>query len=253
MYSLVVGGIVFACTFGGAILGGFLRERLPAHHLNKKSRTVIKMATGLIGSVAALVLGLLIASASTDFSAQRTGIEQLATNLVLLDRALAHYGPEAKPARAALRRTVARAVERAKAAGRTRPTEQGSAELTASGDSLYDEVRDLAPTTEGQRSVQSQALTICADLARTRWELSHTGDSSIPRPFLVVLVFWLSILFVSFGLFSPPNATVVAAFFVCALSVGGAVFLIVDMDQPFEGLIHVSGVPIEVALAQFGQ
>jgi hypothetical protein len=77
--------------------------------------------------------------------------------------------------------------------------------------------------------------------------------SSIPVPFLVVLVFWLCIIFASFGLFAPRNGTVIAAFFVCALSVSGAIFLILELDQSFEGLLQVSGAPLRAALAQLGQ
>ena len=72
-------------------------------------------------------------------------------------------------------------------------------------------------------------------------------------PFLVVLVFWLTILFISFGLFAPPNATVIATLFVCALSVSGAIFLILELDQPFEGLIRISSAPLRNALAHLGQ
>ncbi len=104
-----------------------------------------------------------------------------------------------------------------------------------------------------QRSLQSQALQICTDLARTRWLLTEEDETAIPRPFLIVVVFWLTVLFMSFGLFSPWNPTVIVTLLVCALSVAGAIFLIVDLDEPLGGLIQISSTPLRHALAQLGQ
>jgi len=118
---------------------------------------------------------------------------------------------------------------------------------------LMDQLQKLSPKTEGQRWAQSQALQIATDLARTRWLLIEQSESAIPTPFLIVVVFWLSVLFTSFGLFSPMNSTVIATLLVCALSVAGAMFLIVDLDQPFDGLIQLSSTPLRNALSQIGR
>jgi hypothetical protein len=104
---------------------------------------------------------------------------------------------------------------------------------------LFDSIRDLSPRDDTQRLVQAQAVQIGVELGKTRWVLSQGEDSSVPIPFLVVLMFWLATLFTAFGLLSPRNATVITVFFVCALSVAGAIFLILDLDQPFEGLIRI--------------
>jgi hypothetical protein len=251
--SMAVGGIVFACAFGGALVGLLLRATIPAHHLSNESKDVVKLGAGLIATLSALVLGLLIASAKSSFDAQRTGFQQLSANLVLLDRTLARYGPETKDAREALRRLVASTIERLWPENTSQASGLDAAPLTASGGMLIDQIRDLSPKNEGQRWVQSQALQIAADLARTRWLLIEQGESAIPTPFLVVVVFWLTVLFTSFGLFSPLNPTVVATLLVCALSVAGAMFLIVDLDQPFGGLIQISSTPLRNALGQLGQ
>lgn len=253
MNSIAVAGIVFLCAFGGALIGILLRGRLPLPHLSKESQDVVTLATGLIASMAALVLGLLVASASSQFDSQKVGYHELATNLVLLDRSLANYGPEAKPAREALRSTVALVIDRLWPADGSDATTLDAADLTASGRALYATIRNLMPTTDAQRAVQTQALDTCAALARTQWQLSLQDDNSIPRAFLVVLVFWLAVLFSSFGLFAPRNATVMVALFVCALSVAGAVFLIVDLGEPFEGLIRISSKPMRAAFSQLGQ
>jgi hypothetical protein len=251
--SIVIGGIVFACTFAGALAGMALRAVLPEHHVSQESKDVVKMGTGLIATLAALVLGLLIASAKSSFDAQRTGFQQLAANLVLLDRALSRYGPETKDAREALRRLVASTIERLWPENTSIASGLESSPLTASGGKLIDQIRDLTPKNEGQRWAQSQALQLTTDLARSRWLLIEQNESAIPTAFLVVVVFWLTVLFASFGLFSPWNSTVVATLLVCALSVAGAMFLIVDLDEPFGGLIQISSTSLRNALSQIGQ
>jgi hypothetical protein len=251
--SIAIGGIVFACTFGGALAGMILRAVLPEHHVSQESKDVVKLGMGLIATLAALVLGLLIASAKSSFDAQRTGFQQLAANLVLLDRALARYGPETKDTRAALRRLVASTIERLWPENASMASGLDASPLTASGGKLIDQIRDLTPKNEGQRWAQSQALQLTTELARSRWLLIEQNESAIPTPFLVVVVFWLTVLFASFGLFSPWNSTVVATLLVCALSVAGAIFLIVDLDEPFGGLIQISSTPLRNALSQLGQ
>ena len=253
MDSLVIAGIVFACTFGGAAFGMLLRAVLPEPHLSNDSKDVMKMGMGLIATMSALVLGLLIASAKSSFDAQKAGFQQIAANFVLLDRTLAHYGPEAKPARELLRHTVSTLIDRLWPIDGSKAAGLDAAEITQLGGSVLTAIRDLTPRTDMQRSLQSQALQIGSDLSRIRWHLSQQEDSSIPTPFLVVLVFWLFVLFTSFGLFSPRNATVIIVHCVCALSVAGALFLIVDLSQPFQGMFRIPSTPFAKALGQFGQ
>lgn len=253
MTSLSVAAVVLVCTFGGAILGIFIRGALPEHHLSNDSKDVVKLGTGLIATLSALVLGLLVASAKSGFDQQRTGFQQIASNFVLLDRTLAQYGPQSKAARDALRRTVASMLDRLWPDDSSAASRLDDAEITAAGGVLYGAIRNLAPNNDTQKSIQAQALQISTDMARTRWLMSQQDDSSIPIAFLVVLIFWLSVLFTSFGLFSPKNASVVAVLFVCALSVAGAVFLIADLDQPFDGLIQISASPLRKALSHLGQ
>ena len=83
--------------------------------------------------------------------------------------------------------------------------------------------------------------------------LFEQGGRSIPTPFLVLLVFWLTVIFLSFGLFAPPNATVIATLFLCALSVSGAIFLILELDRPFGGLIQISSAPLRNTLDHIGK
>jgi len=228
-----------------------LRPILPEHHLSADSKDVIKMGTGLTATMAALVLALLIASAKGSHDAQRNEVTQISANVILLDRVLAHYGPETKAARDLLRRYVARAHDQLWPENRSRPVELEPA--AALGESFYDKIQELSPQNEAQRSLQAQAQKMTIDLGQTRWLMFEQGGSSIPMPFLVLLVFWVTIIFLSFGLFAPPNATVIAMLFLCALSVSGAIFLILELDRPFMGLIEISDAPLRNAIAHLGQ
>ncbi len=250
MSPLAVSGIVFACVFGGALLGAFLRTVLPEHHLSSESRDTVKLGMGLIATMAALVLGLLIASAQSSFDTERSEFTQISANVILLDRVLAHYGPETKEARELLRRAVTRTLNQIWPEDSSHPRQL---EPAAGTEGLYDKIQELSPQTEAQRSLQSQALSLAMNLGQTRWLMFEQESRSIPMPFLVMLVFWITIIFVSFGLFAPTNATVIVTLFVCALSVSGAIFLILELQQPFGGVIQISSVPLRNALAHLGQ
>jgi hypothetical protein len=250
MSSMTISWIVFGVIFGGALLGMALRALLPEHHLSQDSKDVVKVGMGLIGTVAALVLGLLIASAKSSFDTQRNGLAQLAANVTLLDRILAHYGPEAKECREQLRQNVTATLEQFWPENRDQPKQL---EPSTQAESLYERVQGLAPHTDAQRSLQAAALKTGVDIAQTRFLMAAQKGSAIPVPFLVILVFWLAVLFASFSMFSRPNATVIVALLFCALSVAGAIFLILELDRPFDGLIQLSSDPLRRALAQLGR
>ena len=202
--------VALAVIFGGALLGMFLRARLPESHLGADTKDVVKLGIALIATMAALVLGLLIASAKSTYDTRRSQLLQVSADVILLDRLLANYGPETKETRALLQRSVTVALAQFW-------PENGSQSVkidrrTSSVEALFDNIQRLSPQSDAQRFLQSQALTMVLDLGRTRVLLFEQLDSSIPVPFLIVLVFWLAIIFASFGLFASPNATVIAAF-----------------------------------------
>jgi hypothetical protein len=249
MNSLIVGSIVFICAFGGALLGMFLRSALPEHHLSAESKDAVKVGVGLIATMAALVLGLLVATAKASFDTKSSELTEMSADTVMLDRMLAHYGPETRPIREQLRRAGAHSLEmlwpQNGQAPRLEPA--GGAEV------LYDAIDALSPKNDAQRAVQSQALELTVGIGKTRWLLFEQSGSSISTPFLIVLVFWLTIIFMSIGLFAPHNTTVIATLLVCALSVSGAIFMIIELDQPFVGMIRISSAPVKNALAHLGQ
>lgn len=251
MSALAIGGIVFVCFFGGALLGMWIRTALPAHHLTTEARDTVRLGIGLLVTMTALVLSLLVASARSSYDLQGKELAQVSADVILLDRIMALYGPETKAARDLLRRAVVRVLAGTSAENESAP---GLPQPTATGaEALYDTIQALSPGNEAQRSLRAEALRIGLDIARTRWLLVEQRTSSIPVPFLVMLIVWLAVIFISFGLFAPPNATVVATLLVCALSVSGAIFLILELDQPFEGFMQVSRAPLRRALAYLGQ
>jgi hypothetical protein len=230
--------------------GMWLRATLPPRHLDADTKDLVKLGVGLIGTMTALLLGLLVASAKSSYDARSSELTQMAANTILLDRTLAHYGPETAEVRGTLKIAVARMIDQVwPADGRG----QGGLSSRAGGEVMFDEIEELVPRTDAQRAIQSQAQSIALNLGQTRWLLFEQGGTSISTPFLVVVVFWLSTLFVSFGLFAPRNATAIVTLAVSGISVAGAIFLILELDHPFSGLIQISSAPLRNALAVLGK
>jgi Protein of unknown function (DUF4239) len=253
MNTMLISLTVFACVFAGAILGTFLHAWLPEHHREGDSKDVIKLVLGLIATIAALVLSLLIASAHNAYDTQESEVRQLAVNLSLLDRTLANYGPEAASLRIALREVVAADVARIWPHDGAGTANMPSPELRLRGEDVFGMVAKLAPASDQQVFAKGRALQMLTDMAHTRRLMAEQAGGSLSWPFFVVLVFWLVVLFLGFGLFARFNATVFAAFFVGAASVAGAIFLILEMNRPYSGLMQISSAPMRNALEQIGK
>jgi hypothetical protein len=246
---LLLSLIAFAFAFGGTFVGMFLRHRLPGRHLSGDTKDVVRLGTGLIATIAGLVLGLLIASANGTFETQSSQVKQLTANIVFLDAILAQYGSETGSARTLLRRALATMADRI---WREKSSDMGKAEVFESSAAallLYDEILKLSPRTEAQRSLQARAVDTSNELAKTRLLLFTKAGSSIPMPFLVVLISWLTIIFTSFSLFADINATTIAALCIFALSASASIFLILELSQPFTGLMMIADEPLRNALA----
>jgi len=251
MSSISISSIVFACVFGGAILGMSIRAVLPQQHLNADSKDVVKLGMGIVATLSALVLSLLIASAKGSYDAQSTELTQMSAKVILLDRVLAHYGPETKETRDPLRGSVARVLDQTWSRGHSSTSQldapSGGAEI------LVDKIQAFAPKDDRQRSLQTQAMSIVLDLGQMRWLQYAQGSASISMPLLVVLVFRLTTIFVGFGLFAPANATVLTSLLVSALSASAAILLILELYSPYSGLIQIPSAPLRDALTQQGR
>jgi len=247
MSSIAISLIAFACVFGGALAGMLLRGALPQDHLSADSKDTVKLGMALVSTMSALVLGLLVSSAKSFYDTQGAELNQMSSDMVALDRLLAHYGPEANETREALRGTVVGQLEQ------LWPQEGTRSEAPGTAEALIDKLQALSPKDDKQRSLQAQALNIAISVGRIRWLMYEQGNASISKPLLVIMVFWLTVVFVSFGLFAPHNATTIASLMAAALSVSGAIFLILEMYSPFGGLIQLSSAPLHSALAHLGQ
>jgi hypothetical protein len=249
MSSITTSLIVFVCILGSGLFGLLLHAALPERHLSGDSKDAVKVGVGLVGTMAALVLGLLVASAKASYDAQGAQLIQLSANVVLLDRVLAHYGAETKEARDLLRERVTRFLEVTWS-----PTSADSTGAApGSGEAIYDKIQGLSPKDDRQRSLQAQAWSLAMSLGQMRWLMYEQGTTSVSMPLLVVLVLWLMLIFGSFGLFAPANGTVITSMCICALSVSAAIFLILEMYAPFSGTIQLSSAPVRAALAHLSQ
>jgi hypothetical protein len=250
--ALLIAVVAFVAIVGGAWFGAFLRTVLPDHHLTHETESAVRIGVGLIATMAALVLGFLLASAKGSFDTKSDEVRQSAAKLVLLDRNLRQYGPDADLIRAQLL-AAARAnlehkwVNTEPFATTVNETSFGSEPLVL--EQVQEKIRELVPATQTQRFVQTRALQVSGELAQTRWLLVEQVGGSIPTPFLVLLVLWLALIFASLSLFAPRNWTVNAVFIACALSVSSAIFLIIEMDRPFGGLLHISDAPFRSAIS----
>jgi hypothetical protein len=241
------------CIFGGAVFGLMLSRVLPEGHLRDNSRDTVKVVTGLIATLAALVLGLLISSAKNTFDAVDTAITQNGAKIILLDRALANYGPETKDIRGHLRSTVIAGIEMFWPGEKAEGTGMAGFERANAMEVLQAKIRELTPATDLQRQLVSQAEKLSGEMLESRWLLVAQAQRSLPLTFVVVLLFWLTMLHISFGLLATRNATVITVLLISALSVSAAMFIILEMDHPLHGMLKVSSAPLRKALEHLGK
>ena len=251
MSSFEIGAITFACVFGGALLGILIGPKLPEHHLTTETKDVVRLGMALVGTIGALVLSFFITSAKGYHDRQANELTQMSAKVVVLGRILQFYGPEASQARQTLRDIVGQMLLT------TWPNEQTeNAQIpprTARPVDLYNQIEGLAPKEDRQRAMQSQASGLLISVGEVRWLMIEEAAVKINPLVILVLDFWLTVLFVSWGLYSPWNATALTALFVTALSVSAAIFLIVELYTPYTGILRVSSGPLRMAYETLAQ
>lgn len=243
-------GIIFLCSFGAAMGGLWLRSRLPEHHVTGESKEVVKLVIGLIATMSALVLGLLIASAKNFYDTQNTELQVLSANLVELDRVLTRYGPEAADARAELHRTIAATIAQVWPKDESPWSRPARTRLPYKGSQISDMVESLQPQTDARRALLARATQLTSSAAQTRLLMLEQAENPIAWPFLTILICWGAFLFFGFGLLAHRNWTVVAALGVGALSLASAAFLILELSGPLYGVMQISPHPLQAALGQ---
>jgi hypothetical protein len=251
MNMVLVAVILFVVLVGAALLGRRVRRYLPEDHLSADSKDAVKLAMGLVATMTALVLGLLINSAKAGYDTKRSEVIQMAAKVAFLDRVLVLYGAEAMEARAELRAAVTDAVQR------MWPSERReSAQLIPNeqlGDAFYVAIHRLSPRDDTQRALKTQAVTLMVDLGQLRLLLVAQSIPSISSPMLIILVSWLVVIFFGFSLVAPPNSTTTLALVASAFSAACAIFLILGLDYPFGGPIHIPSGPMRNVLNNLAQ
>lgn len=254
MSSLIIAFIIFACMLSGMLFGLRFRRFLPQHHTQDESKDIVKTATGMMATLVALIIGLLVSSAKGSFDIANAGITQTGAKIITLDYYLSHYGSEAKQTREQMTQEIASGIER------IWPNEinkkaavLANVEKSHGMEDVYNQIQALSPTNGSQQYLKSQALQLCADMMQSRWMLIEQSQNNLPTIFLIVLTFWLTVLFALLGLLTPGNLTTICTLVVCALSMSGAIFLILELNHPLEGIIKVSSAPLHKALDIIGK
>jgi hypothetical protein len=241
--------LVTAAVFASSLAGLWLHRLLPDPHLSKETQDVVRLGTGMLSVLASLVLGLLIATAKTSYDATDTAIRAYAADLILLDETLRDYGDAARPPRLLLRDYTRRMLHDTWPATGGRPYMQEDRSAGALMEHVREAIRALQPVDSGQKWLQDQALLVNISLLRQRWLFIERGGPSVRPATIAILVSWIGFIFVSFALNAPRNATVVTAFLLCSLAIGSAIFLILQLDSPFNGVMRISAQPVETSLA----
>lgn len=253
MTELEIVLIVLAVVLGATGLGIVLRPLVLKHEFDDPTKDVLRLAMGFVGTMAALVIGLLLYSAKGSYEDQRNALEDIAVSLALLDATLDQYGPESAPVRDTVREVAGLMIARLWPEQLDDPSSFGSAEMSAAGHRIYSQLLDLHPQDEAQQLLKSQALQLGITLARDRLLLvAQHGTRDIPPLFIVVLTAWLAILFTSFGLFGKPTVTVIGSLLLSGVAVSAAMFLILELDRPFQGLIEIPSEAIKQVYADLG-
>lgn len=252
MSSFEIFLIVLAVIFGSAMLGLYMQSLLPDNHLSSESKDAVKLATGLIATMAALLLGLLVSSAKSSFDQLNSQMVESAAKVLVLDRALAGYGPETRSIRDSIKRFYIERTTLVDSGDKAQLAKLGNPQSIARFEDFRVRLLQLSPSNDGQRQLQAQALQTFSELALMRWQGLLSKESRVSMPLLVVLVLWLAVIFAAFGLFSPSNRTVKAILFMSALSVSGSIFLMLEMSTPLTGFIRVSDAAMHYAIAYLG-
>jgi hypothetical protein len=251
MSAIQISVTAFACIFGGALIGMFIRRVLPKEYLSVGSSTTIKLAIGLVITMTGIVLGMLISSARNSYNVRYEQLVTTSADIIMLDRLLANYGPEAQDARSELRSVIQSSIERvwgdpSAVRAELKPSEEV--------EGVYDKVLALSAKTPEQNVAKTEATSLAMEMMRTRWLiLIGSQPDSMSTPLLVIVTSWLTAIFVSFGLFAPGNPAVLCTFFVSSIAVSTAIFLIVQMNNPFTGILKMPATPMRAAFAQLGK
>ena len=252
MHTALISLIALALIIAGTLIGAFARTFLSDEHLNSDTKDVVKMSVGLIATMSALVLGLLIATGKTSFDARVTQVRQIAANALLLDQALTQYGSDTANVRIALRLSFGLMVDRIWNENSSQSRPPSAFHMTGAADSFIQSLVNLPAATDYQRALKTDIVNTASEIAKDRLSLFVQGRDTISMPFLIILVFWLTVIFGVFGLLTRLNILAAIIMLLCAVSVSGSIFLILDLNRPFDGLMRIPSAQMRNALPPLG-
>jgi hypothetical protein len=243
MQAVETSAIVFFCVFGGALAGYWIRPRLPQHHLGADSRDLLKQGLAIIGTMTALIIGLLVASAKGSFDDQANEVRTIAAKIMVVDRLLANYGPEAAPVREILKELTKDTIDRTW--GKTSSVGEARGDW---GGPLADAIQSLSPRDENQKWIKAQALQLLLGLATSRWLIAAREATPIPWLLLLTIICWLTIIFLGMGLIAPLNFTNLVVLLMSAAAAAAAILLVLELYDPFRGFMQISPAPMRLIL-----
>jgi hypothetical protein len=243
-----IGAIIVVVLFASAMLAMQIARFMPASHLSAETKSVVSVSAAVVGTMSALVVGLLISTANGAFTAKTQEITQISADIVSMDRLLRRYGPQADDIRALLHRYAEAQHQDLFPDQADRPADLQNAGTVGILETLQDKLLALAPATPEQHWLEAQALDLAAALMAAHWDLLAQDANRSPVQLLLLVMIWFIIIFASFGLFSPRNMTATVMIFLCAVAIGGAIRMAADLQTPFQGLIRLSDAPLAHAV-----
>jgi hypothetical protein len=256
MNALVTALVVFAVLMGATLLGSSLGRRLPTTQVTGETWSSVSLGIGFIATMAAIVLGLLVASAKGSYDTKHDEVQSAAAKFIVLDRTLRQYGPETQSARALLRDRVKSLASMRwvrKELTSSDPRTAPAPPATYGYEQIWLLVQTLSPANDVQRALQARALAILDQLGQTRWLLTAQSSEGISTPMLVALVVWLAVIAGCAGVFAPRHRTMFVVALLCAMSVSGTIFLLMSLYDPFGGVMRMSSAPLQTALDVLSQ
>jgi hypothetical protein len=256
--------LAFALMLLATGLGSSIRHRWPEHHSNRETIELLQSTVMMLATFAAIVLGLLITSSKSDFDGIETDIRTLSFSLVQLDQSLEPLGPAAIPARRQLARYAGAAIaatwkDQAPPPGSYYPRlprltdirfNQNSPVLGQMLEQANSMLQDITVTGPGANRALASGIRLMNVVLTERWRVVEASEGSISWPFFMVLVFWVVVIFLCFGLSAPVNHLSFLVTALSAMALASALFVIIDLYTPYTGLFTVSSTPMRQALAE---
>jgi hypothetical protein len=236
-----------------AALGSYVRVRLADHHFSEDSLAAMRIAVGLVATLSALVLSLLISSGKSSLDLVNTALQHNSVAMIQLDRSLSQYGPAAESLRVDIKNDYGHWISFLFSSKRGKTAEAESREILQNTYDIQGRIFALQPLDPSQEKLRSRSMELWDDIFAGRWLALEHRRGSIPTPLIAILVGWLTVIFGIFGFSAPRNWSMCVVFVLCAVSATTAVYVVLDLDTPFQGMVNASKTPMLDAFKFIGR